>query len=72
MTNGVSPDYNKNHKKLKVTEKPEIVVHGTREKPYFEIRYLEVGKSEHSVGCSSFNLDFVFQWLEEEFEIIGG
>ena len=29
MTNGVSPDYNKNHKKLKVTEKPEIVVHGT-------------------------------------------
>ena len=36
------------------------VVHGTREKPYFEIRYLEVGKSEHSVGYSSFNLVKIF------------
>ena len=58
------------HEKVKVLEKPEIVVHGTREKPYYEIKYLEVGKKEYNIGYSSYVLDYVFQFLEEEFEVI--
>lgn len=59
----------KEHEKARVTE-AEIVVRGTQEKPYFEIKYLEVGKSEYSVGYSSYNLEYVFQWLREEFEVV--
>lgn len=69
MKNGVAVGVENTHEKVKVVEKPEIVVHGTREKPYFEIRYLEVGKEEYTEGYSSYNLDYVFQWLEEEFEV---
>lgn len=68
--NYVAVGVEKHHEKVKVSEKPEIVVHGTRENPYFEIRYLEVGKTEYSVGYSSYVLDYVFQWLEEEFEVV--
>lgn len=57
------------NRKIKVTE-AEIVVHGTSEKPYFEIRYKKVGKDDYNLGFASYNLDFVFQWLEEEFEIV--
>lgn len=57
------------NKKVKVTE-AEIVVHGILEKPYFEIRYLEVGKKEYNVGYSSYDLKNVFGWLNEEFEIV--
>lgn len=70
MENGVAVGVENRHEKVKVAEKPEIVVHGTREKPYFEIRYLEVGKKEHNIGYSSYVLDNVFQWLEEEFEVV--
>ena len=45
----------KESRKVKVKE-AEIVVHGALEKPYFEIRYLEVGKKEHNVGYSSYDL----------------
>ena len=57
--------------KVLVVEKPEIVVHGTKEKPYFEVKYKEVGKKDYTIGYSSYNLNYCFQWLEEEFEVIG-
>lgn len=53
--------------KIKVTE-AEIVVHGNAKKPYFEIKYKEVGKDEYNVGYSSYDLKNVFGWLESEFE----
>lgn len=46
----------------------EIVVHGTREKPYYEIEYLCIDDNELHIGYSSYNLSIVFQWLEECFE----
>lgn len=55
--------------KIKVVEKPEIVVRGTIERPYFEIKYKEVGNDKYNVGYGSYFLDKVFRWREEEFEI---
>lgn len=46
----------------------EIVVHGTKEKPYYEIKYRELSDGQIHIGYSSYNLDFVFEWLKECFE----
>ena len=55
--------------KIKVTS-TEIVVHGTIDKPYYEIKYREIGSSEYHVGYSSYDLNNVFEWLKECFEIV--
>lgn len=56
--------------KVKV-EEAEIVVHGTADKPYFEIKYREVGKKDYNIGYSSYDIRNVFGWLESEFEVVG-
>lgn len=56
-------------KKIKVSS-AEIVVHGTKEKPYFEIKYFDLSDHETHIGYSSYNLDIVFGWLEKYFEIV--
>ena len=56
--------------KVKV-EEAEIVVHGTADKPYFEIKYREVGKKDYNIGYSSYDVRKVFGWLESEFEVVG-
>lgn len=48
----------------------EIVVHGTADKPYYEIKYCEVGEEEYHIGYSSYNLAYVFKWLHKYFEIV--
>lgn len=58
-----------NEEKVKV-DKVEIVVHGTKERPYFEILYHEVGKGVENVGFSSYNLSNVFDWKEQCFEVV--
>jgi hypothetical protein len=55
--------------KIKVSE-AEIVVHGTIEKPYYEIKYCDISNNEVHIGYSSYNLKNVFNWLREYFEII--
>lgn len=55
--------------KIKVTN-AEIVVHGTAEKPYYEIKYREVGDGYYHIGYSSYDLKNAFGWLEECFEVI--
>lgn len=55
--------------KIKVSE-IEIIVTGKKEKPYFEIKYREVGKRYYNIGFSSYNLDYVFDWKEKCFEVI--
>ena len=47
--------------KIKVSD-IEIIVTGKKEKPYFEIKYREVGKRHYNIGFSSYNLDYVFDW----------
>ena len=47
----------------------KIVVTGTVEKPYFEIVWLDYMDREYHIGYGSYNLNFVFQWLSECFEV---
>ena len=62
-------DSNSKDIKIKVTS-AEIVVHGSVDKPYYEIKYREIGSSEYHVGYSSYDLNNVFEWLKECFEIV--
>ena len=55
--------------KIKVTS-AEIVVHGTIEKPYYEIKYHEVGSNDYNIGYSSYNLNTVFEYLKKYFEVV--
>ena len=55
--------------KIKVTSL-EIIVTGTKDKPYFEIKYKEVGKEDYNIGYSSYDLNNVLGWKEECFEIV--
>lgn len=55
--------------KLKVTSL-EIIVTGTNDKPYFEIKYKEIGKEYYNIGYSSYYLNKVFAWKEKYFEIV--
>mgnify|MGYP005762098177 CR=1 FL=1 len=58
----------KNINKIKASS-AEIVVHGTKEKPYYEIKYFDLSDNKMHIGYSSYNLDNVLRWLEEYFEI---
>ena len=55
--------------KIKVAS-AEIVVHGTSEKPYYEIRYYDISDRKYHIGYSSYDLSIVFGWLKECFEIV--
>lgn len=54
--------------KIKVSS-AEIVVHGTKEKPYYEIKYFDLSDNETRIGYSSYKLDVVFGYLEKYFDI---
>lgn len=65
--------------KMKVNvDKPEkirtnfakIIVSGKRENPYYEIMYFHPEKNELCIGYSSYNLEYVFQWLQDIFEVV--
>lgn len=70
LCNETIQSINSENNKIKVTS-TEIVVHGTVEKPYYEIKYLVVGEDEYRIGYSSYELKNVFGWLQECFEIVG-
>ena len=55
--------------KIKVTS-AEIVVHGTADKPYYEIKYCRLDDEEYHIGYSSYELRNVFEWLEECFDLV--
>ena len=55
--------------KIKVTSL-EIIVTGSKRKPYYEIKYKEVGTNNYNIGYSSYNLDFVLDWKEKCFELV--
>ena len=69
LTNEVMRDIDGKNTKIKVTS-AEIVVHGTVEKPYYEIKYYDVADGKCHIGYSSYNLNYVFKWLEEYFDIV--
>lgn len=54
--------------KIKV-ESLDIIVTIADGKPYYSIKYKEVGNRHYNVGYSSFNLDFVIEWRKRYFEV---
>lgn len=46
---------------------PEIFVSGTKDKPYFQIKYFDTKDKTIHIGFGSYCLDYVFDWLKEYF-----
>lgn len=55
--------------KIKVSEL-EIVVRVICARPYFELKYREVGKDCYTVGYSSYDFGNVLAWRKECFELV--
>ena len=55
--------------KTKVTE-ADVVVKRTSIGFYFEIKYKEIGDEYYNVGFGSYNIHFVFGWLDKYFEFV--
>lgn len=59
--------------KIKVTS-AEIIVSNNEDtrqgKPYYSIKYKELGKEEYTIGFSSYKLQYVLEWLDTCFEIV--
>lgn len=48
----------------------EIIVRMIENKPYYEVKYREVGEKDYSVGYSSYVLNIVLGFIAEYFEIV--
>lgn len=63
----------KEEPKIKVTS-AEIVVSNNGDarqgKPYYNIKYKELGQEEYTIGYSSYKLQYVLEWLDTYFEIV--
>ena len=46
----------------------DSVLHGN--KPYYRIKYREVGKNYYNLGFGSYYLENVIKWRKEEFEVV--
>ena len=59
-----------NYKKKHKVKSAEIVVGKIDEKPYYEIKYFDLSDNEYHIGYGSYKLEYVFEWLEQCFEIV--
>ena len=59
-----------NEEKIKVTSAEIIVTCKPKKNPYYEIKYLEVGKDEYTIGYGSYDLGIVNDWYNNCFEIV--
>ena len=51
--------------------RPQIIVTGTVDKPYYEILYYDTSDNVWHIGYSSYNLANVIKWKQECFEVDG-
>lgn len=63
---------NMSKEKIKVTSAEIIVTCKPEKNPYYEIKYLEVGKDEYTIGYGSYDLGLVNHWYNDCFEIVTG
>ena len=71
MTNEEAMMENDNQKMEKIkTPFAKMIIDGSREKPYFSILYFDPADKDFHIGYSSYYLDYVFNWLNENFEIV--
>lgn len=68
----IKEEENMNKEKIKVTSAEIIVTCKPEENPYYEIKYLEVGKDEYTIGYGSYDLGLVNHWYNDCFEIVTG
>ena len=47
----------------------KIIVGGTPENPRYNILYFDPADGKCHIGFGSYRLDYVFQWLAEEFDV---
>ena len=48
----------------------KVIVEGRGANSYFSILYFDPTDKDFHIGYSSYYLDYVFNWLNEEFEIV--
>ena len=48
----------------------EIIARMLDNKPYYELKYRQVGKKNYSIGYSSYDLKIVLGYIDEYFEIV--
>lgn len=48
----------------------EIITRMLDDKPYYELKYRQVGKKDYSIGYSSYDLKTVLGYIDEYFEIV--
>lgn len=48
----------------------EIIARMIDSKPYYELKYRQVGKKDHSIGYSSYDLKTVLGYIDTYFEIV--
>ena len=48
----------------------DIIVTMIDKKPYYEIKYKQIGSNHYSVGYSSYKLENVLSWRDECFEVV--
>lgn len=53
-----------------VVDDIEVIVRGIANKPYYGIKYREVGNDDYNIGFGSYDLNNVLKWKEEEFEVV--
>lgn len=47
-----------------------VIVERYHGKPYYNILYFDPTDKDYHIGFGSFCLEYVFKWLDEEFEIV--
>ena len=63
-------DSRKTNAEIVKVDSLEIIVRMIGNKPYYEVKYREVGKEDYSVGYSSYDLNIVLGFIAEYFEIV--
>lgn len=48
----------------------EVIAQIIDNKPYYELKYRQVGKKDYSIGYSSYDLKIVLGYIDEYFEIV--
>ena len=51
-------------------ESLDIIVTMMEGKPYYAIKYKEVGSDHFCIGYSSYRLDYVLEWKKQYFELV--
>lgn len=48
----------------------EMIVTGTADKPYYKLKYHELGTDVICIGYGSYFIENVFEWKNEYFELV--